>query len=166
MMFLGPLELPTLVVASMTFSDGVTYAAQAVIEGKPRMQFVAPNARVTSIVCALHVRFISPKRFIDNALALMGAREILTLQEESGVLYGDFVIDKVDWQPRAKFPDGTLMAASCTLALSDPGLDRPNDVRPRPMGVVGEAVDIVTKPKVENTSRPIDSVTPAEIARL
>lgn len=167
MLLLGDLEIPTFGLKGLNGSDAWVYAVIGVIEGKPKRQFVAPDARTLTLAIGIHAQFGSPQRFIDRAKAMADDREVFVLQVAgTGLVLGDYVIEKCDWSPRACFPDGTLLSASVTLSLADPGLERALEPKPRPIGVVDEAEDIVTTPKAEDTSVPFANVTPAEIARL
>lgn len=165
-MFLGDLEVPQMALRGSPTDEAWLYAAQRVIEGRPRRQFVAPDAPTLTLQLALHVAFVDVAWFVGRVRALADAHEVLTVQSNGGAILGDFVIEKLSWVPASAFADGTPISGSMTIALADPGLGIALEPKPRPMGVVGEADDIVTTPKAEDTTRPPGTVTPAEIARL
>lgn len=165
-LLLGDLEIPHMALRAAPTAEAWLYAAQRVIEGRPRRQFVAPDAPTLTLQLALHVAFVDIVWFLGRLRSIADAHEVVTVQTSGGAILGDFVVEKIDWVPTAQFHDGVPIAGAATIALADPGLPFAQEPKPRPMGVVSEAEDIVTTPKAEDTSRPPATVTPAEIARL
>jgi phage protein U len=162
---LGDLRLPALAIRSVGFRNGASYAVHEVIEGKPRRQFIGESAPVASLSLYLHVEYIAPRPTVTELRRLNLARELLPLWTNAGSFWGTYVIEDVDHRPVWTMPDGRMIVAECEVSLTDPGVEWTLP-RPRPLAVAGSARNIITTPKAEDTSRPIDEITPQEIARV
>lgn len=166
-MFFGPLILPARAIRAMPRQRGWTYAPQEVIEGPPKAQFIAPDAATLTLSLFLHVEFCNPKQVIDALVAMADAHEAHVLQDESGLVHGQYVVESVNDDPRWTLPDGTVLAATVDVTLSDPGLDELLAIaRPKPIATEDTAADTKAEPAPEDRSRAPDDVSPAEIARL
>lgn len=164
MLLLGSVMLPSIAVLGLRIGGSESYSAQDVIEGKPRLQWMGPGAAQAQLTLKAHVEWIPPATLYARLESLRSAHEAVALATLAGDILGTFVVEQVDLTPIWCFEDGVVGAATLDVKLTDPGVDVAA-ARPRPVGVRDEAEDIVTAPKPEDTSRPIDSVTPAEIVR-
>jgi phage protein U len=148
-MILGDLVLPALAVKGLGVDDAWEYAAHAVIEGKPRRQFVAPDARGIPLSLYLHAEFIHPQQTIDRLRAFADAGEVLILQALSGLIYGHFVIEGISLRPKWTLPDGTIIATGVEVKLVEPGLETLLEV-PAPIAVDGATSDTTNDPPPED----------------
>jgi len=149
-MILGGLQFPPIAVTSFPFGDAWAYAAHAVIEGKARRQKVAVEARAFTLGLFLHAEFIRPQATYDQLKAWGDAGEVLVLQANSGLVYGQFVIDKLALRPTFMLADETIVAATLDVSLVEPGLETLLEVPAAPPGVDGNAEDTTTEPPPED----------------
>lgn len=165
-MWLGTLAIPAKAIRSMPRRRGWSYASHDVIEGPPKSQFIAPGAPELTLSLFLHASFCEPKAILDALVALADAGEVCVLQSESGTIHGQFVIEGVSDDPKWTLPDGTLVAVTVDVTLSDPGLDGVLAIaEPKPLATSGNAADVQSNEPAEDRSRAANDVTPAEIAR-
>lgn len=166
-MLFGTLTIPAKAIRAMPRGRGWSYASQEVIEGPPKAQFVAPDAANLTLSLVLHASFCRPKEILDALVAMADAREVCVLQSDAGVVHGQFIIENVADDPKWTLPDGTLIATTVDLTLRDPGLDEVLALaRPAPFATAENASDTKDAPPPEDRSRPVDDVSPQEIARL
>lgn len=165
-MILGDLRLPTGTVKGLNPKDGWTYATHAVIEGKPRRQFVAPDGRAVSLSLFLHAEYINPQQTIDRLRSWADASEVLVLQADSGVLYGQYVIESIDVRPTWTLPDETIVVCDVEVSLGEPGLETLLEV-PTPEATEANATDTVDEGPTETIPEGEDpaDVDPAEAVR-
>lgn len=166
-MILGSIQLPVSAVNGMPVGDSWSYASHAVIEGPEKKQFVARNGRTINLSVKLHAATSakSPEALHAELVALGDAHEALVLQENNGRIRGTFVIEAVDMTPIQKLPDGTIIAMSLTIKLTDPGLERALDIPAKPIATVGTTAVTTSVPKAEDRSTPVEGHTPLMIAR-
>lgn len=166
-MIFGWLEIPNMAVKALPRGRTWSYAKHEVIEGPTRAQFVADGAPTATMTLFLHASFCNPKAILDALDAMGDEHEAQVLQEDGGVILGQYVVEAVNDRPIWKLPDGTLLACEVDLQLSDPGLDTALALRTTPpMGVEGNARETTSEPKNEDMTRPAEDFTPAEIARV
>lgn len=122
-MLLGDLHLPTIAVRSNGLRDAWAVAQHPVIGGKPRSQGIAPEARGAQLQVFVHAEWMHPQQTIDRLRAMAGAFEVLVLQADSGLIYGQFLIDALDIQPRWTLPDETIVSALVMISLGEAGVD-------------------------------------------
>jgi phage protein U len=164
-MILGPLRFPTIAVVGFNDDDAWTYASHAVIEGKPRKQFVGDEAKSITLSLKFHIDFgMDPGDLIAVLKDLASEHGVHVLQELNGKLIGEFVIEAVHVKPRWKLPGGFLAYADVDVVLGDPGLEQ-NLVIAKPVAVVGTSSTTTSTPKAEDTTIDLDEVTPAQIVR-
>lgn len=165
-MIVGTVQIPNICITGMTGPKAWDYAEHAVIEGKKRRQFVAVDAVETTISAFLHVDLgVIPDDVVGLLEELADATEVLTLQSESGRIFGDYVITGVESTPVWQLPDGSVIACRLVVKLVEPGLEQVL-VPPAPIAVTTTTRDTTTTPKGEDTSRDPDDVPTAEIARI
>jgi len=164
-MQLGELSLPVIAVRPFSVDDGWTIASQDVIGGKPRQQWIAPGSRGITLSLFLHADYCRPQELIDQLRALAAAAEVLTLQEDGGLVHGDFLIGGVREAPRWTLPDGTLLVADVDVQLMESGDAAAADATV-PQAVEGAGAQTGATAPTEDTSRPIDDVATTEIARV
>lgn len=164
MIYLGTVLLPSLSVVGVSMADGSTYATHEVVEGKPRRQYVGEQAPELALSLKLHVEWVDPDTLLTTLSAMRTSHEPFELTTVGGARWGTFVIEAMQERPVWLFDDGSRGCTMVDLRLVDPGVSVLAE-RPRPAGVRDVAEDVVTTPKGEDTSRPIGSVTPQEIAR-
>lgn len=144
-MIIGPLLLPAVAVKSFGLTDAMNYATHAVMVGKPRKQLIAQEGRPIPLELYLHAEWIAPQRTYDQLLRWMTSGEVLVVQANNGTVYGQFVIDKLTLTPEWQLPDETIISATCSVSLVEPGLETLLEVPAAPPGVAGNATDTTTQ---------------------
>lgn len=146
-----------------------SYAAAATIEGKEKRQAVAVDAEQLTVGLLFHAQWMPVQRTIDELRGLASAFEVISIQQLPGtIIYGDFVIESIDVQPNFVLEDGTLISASVTLGLAEPGIEELLilSTSPTPSALSLNAIDTTTAAKSDNPTGSPAAVAPKDIARL
>lgn len=162
-LILGTLRLPDLSVLAISSREGESFAAHDLLEGRRRLQHMGEAPPDVSVSLRLHVEWCDPSAVVESLRTLKRAGEPFAAVTAGGVALGTFVLVDLSQRVQWTFEDGTPGCILADLQLSDPGVDVEPTVRPA--GVRDQAEDIVTVTPAEDTSRPIGTVTPGEIAR-
>lgn len=162
-LILGTLRLPALSVLALSTRESESYAAHDLLEGRRRLQHMGEAPPDLSVSLRLHVEWCDPARVIADLRALKRAAEAFAVVTIGGASLGTFVLVDISQRVVWEFEDGAPGCILVDLQFSDPGVDAEPALRPA--GVRDEAGDIVTITPTEDTSRPIGTVTPGEIAR-
>ena len=166
-MIIGYLTIPSKAVTAIApGEDSVTYADHAVIEGKPKSQFIAENATGYSVSIYAHREFGLDPDLLHVALRqLMIDREVVALQHDDGTILGTFVITNVKPTPGFTMADGFVVSKHLDVTFKDPGLER--DVVPTTSKkiAVGSNVGATADGPPEDLSTPKDSIATTTIAR-
>jgi phage protein U len=139
-MLIGDLKIPTIAVRGNTLKDAWEYAQHSVIDGKPRTQPIAPSSRQQQLDLFVHAEWMQPQETVDRLRAIASAYEVVVIQADSGLIYGQFVLVGVDITPRWMLPDETIVSAGVTVTLVEAGLESLADASPS-AAVVGSEVD-------------------------
>lgn len=159
------IQIPVLAIRSVRGAAGATWASLDVVTGKPRRQFIGPNAPDLSLSLFFHVAFIPPRPTLTRLQQLAASGEVFQVWTESGGYWGTFELESVEHTPRWTLPTGQIIAMGVELKLVDPGLEGAVELQ-RPAALAGNAVDTTAAPPAEDLSRPPELITPAEIARV
>lgn len=164
MIYLGDLALPVMAVRSVSGSDGASWSSHDVIEGKPLLQWTGPTSRDLSVSLYLHVAFINARATLNALLALAALGEPFAITTAAGRVWGRFVLRDVQYKFVWFLKDGTPLALTADLSLTEPG-DADSPPAAIPPALEAYATPEVLAALTEDTSGDPDDVTPAEIVR-
>jgi phage protein U len=156
MFYLGSIKLDVLRVRSLSgVGFGWEYSAQTTIESLPIQQLVGQKPSDLSLDIKLHPA-LGDHAQLEAALRASGdAGEVLSLQTESGVLLGYYVLASIgeswDWT----LPDGTLLEGVLSLKLTQHR--PPGDAQSPQLAVEGTAAaERVTPTQVDSSGDPAE----------
>lgn len=91
----------------VTSSQKDTWAEHAVIEGRPKLQWMGLDLREFVLDCRIHERFSDPGEFIDAIRGLMGQGKHYTFIVIGEGLYGEYVVTDVseEWHMTDRMGD-------------------------------------------------------------
>ena len=98
---------------------GADYAEHALIEGKPRLQWIADRLDGWTIKLKFHHAYCSPETELSRLRAAMGNHAALPFVLATGEYKGEFVITEVTAVSEQTDRLGALVALSATLALKE-----------------------------------------------
>lgn len=100
-------------------TEGEDYAEHALVEGKPRLQWLAPKLNEISITIGLHAWFCVPDERLDEFRAAMQGHQALALVLGNGTHKGYYVIAELKHTMRHALDDGTATGIEATLSLKE-----------------------------------------------
>ena len=163
MLHLGDaITLPALAIREVSGTDGATWARHDVIEGKPRSQWMGPDAKSLTLPLYLHASFIAPRPTLTALQQVMAQAEPLQVWTDAGSYWGTYVITAVQYRFTWTLPGGQVIAMTCDVTLSEPGDEA---VLKRPAGVAAYAVPEVVAPRAEQTDADPGTVSPSQVVR-
>ena len=118
--WLGDIQLDLI-----TYFDGlnstskVTYAEHAVIEGKPRLQYIGEALDEIIIKISLHTDFCNPEEELKKIKKAMKKYEPLDFIFANGAYHGKYVIEEITSTVIQTFEDGKIHAIEATLKLKE-----------------------------------------------
>lgn len=149
-----PFDLPTH-FDGVTERIGADFAEHALIERKPRLQYVGDKLDEHDIEFTMHSLFCDPEVEMAKLRDAVRAHEALLFVYENGNIAGRFVVVSLDQTPVQMMRDGTLIALSSRMQLREYVEDAPEaSATPRqaPVAVAGKG-------------KPVQAVTAAPAAR-
>lgn len=104
---------------SLRATHGEDYAEQKVVGGKPLLQATGDKLATIALEIFLHVSFAQVAASVAALKAATAAKTALPLVLGDGTHLGRFVIAALEVTPEAALGDGTLVAVSASLALTE-----------------------------------------------
>jgi phage protein U len=166
---LGTIEftLPTYMDAMQT-DEGFNYAEHALINGKPRLQWVGDNLDQHRLEMSFNRAFCDPETEIDKLRAAAQAHLAMPLVFGNGRHLGTFVITSISSELKQTDPEGTIVQMTATVNLKE-FIGDPNAPAPTAnnAGLASGVAPVAqtTKPPVPGDARNPDDVTVQKIVR-
>jgi phage protein U len=110
---------------------GANFAEHALIEGKPRLQWIGDNLEEIRIDLAFHVHYCDPEAELAKLKKALAAHEAMALVLGNGDYKGWFVLTEVQATSRHTDKAGTLIALDARMVLREYVGDKAKP-RPRP----------------------------------
>ncbi len=95
------------------------YAEHAVIEGKPKLQYMGEALEEIRIKINLHMDFCNPEAEYKKIMEAASRYKPLAFIFGNGLYKGDYVIEELTTIEVQTFNDGTLMAVDMELKLKE-----------------------------------------------
>ena len=110
------------------------YAKHDVVEGRPRLQWMANDLETISLELMFHAAFVNPKTQLDRLTAAADDHQARALVFANGVHRGYFVIASIAETHHQAADDGSLIWASAKVELKEWALGSEVDPQapPRP----------------------------------
>jgi len=103
----------------VSFTSETNLVEHALIDGKPKLQRVGENLETLDISILFDIAFCNPQSEIDALKSSRQAGEVMPLIMGNGRFVGNYVIRTIDQTNANEAPDGTLLQAEVSLALSE-----------------------------------------------
>ena len=110
---------------------GADFAEHAVIEGKPRLQWIGDKLDEVNIQLSFHLEFCDPEAELLKLRGAVTSHEAMALVLGNGDYKGWFVVTSVDATSRQTDQAGTLIALDAQMTLREFVGDKKNP-QPRP----------------------------------
>lgn len=120
----------------ITYFDGfdsqfsVDYAEHPLIEGKPRLQFVADKLDEIRIQLSFHFHYCDPEAELAKLKKALATHEAMAMVLGNGDYKGWFVLTDVQAISKQTDPGGTLIALEATITLREFVGDKKNPTKP------------------------------------
>lgn len=105
--------------SGLSGQEGVDYAEHALIEGKPRLQWIGDKLDTLTLSITLRVDFCDPAAELDRLRKLMKARKSLPLVFGDGLYRGRFVIVDLRTKTERTTGAGTVLAVDAEVGLRE-----------------------------------------------
>ena len=106
-------------VTGLESTSTADFAEHAVIEGKPRLQFIGMGLDVLTLTFAFHSMFGDPDLEIGSLYAAMAAHQAMPLVWANGVVRGRYVITQCEETITRTDALGRIIAADVRLTLKE-----------------------------------------------
>jgi phage protein U len=107
---------------------GASFAEHALIERKPRLQWVGDELDEITIDLSFHAGFCQPEAEMARLRNAVRAHEALTFMFANGHIVGDYVLLQLKQTASQTMTDGTLIAVTGQLTMKEYVVDLPNYV--------------------------------------
>lgn len=102
------------------------FAEHALIERKPRLQWVGDKLDDVTIDLSFHAAFCQPEAEMARLRNAVRAHEALTFMFANGHIVGDYVLLQLTQTATQTMTDGTLIAVTGQLTMKEYVVDAPN----------------------------------------
>lgn len=109
---------------------GSQYAEHALIEGKPRLQFVGDTLDELRIQLSFHMRFCDPEAELARLRKALASHEAMSLSLGNGDYKGWFVLTALQATSRQTDQAGSLVALEASITLREYVGDKQNPLPP------------------------------------
>lgn len=147
MLHLGTVTLSALMVRSCVATEGASWPAQEVIEGKPIAQFMGLTSRPLSVGLYLHVEFCVPAQVLEQLRGLLGP-DPFEVWLDSGEHKGTYVLTDIQPRPQWMLPTGEVLAMTVDLSLTEPGEEFVTDMVTAP-ALTNNTTELSAEPEQE-----------------
>ena len=104
---------------SFSATKSVDYAEHAVIEGKPKLQYVGDALDCYTITISFHADFCDPTEETKRLKDTMLLHEALPFIFGNGTYKGKFVIEEISDDIQTTFDDGTIIQINLNVSLKE-----------------------------------------------
>ncbi|MDO8771922.1 MAG: phage tail protein [Burkholderiaceae bacterium] len=102
------------------------FAEHALIERKPRLQWVGDKLDEVTIELSFHIAFCEPEVEMARLRDAVRAHEALTFMFANGNIIGDFALISLTQATTQTMTEGTLIALTATLTMREYVVDMPS----------------------------------------